>query len=83
MYSGIYKKRRMNQTPKNGPVQVPEDRLAKWTRRVKNGPVGVKNGPVQRNLHNFLLTKAMKTYEHILESPSSLLSNAASLISFG
>jgi len=83
LYSGIYKKRRMNQTPKNGPVQVPEDRLAKWTRRVKNGPVGVKNGPVQRNLHNFLLTKAMKTYEHILESPSSLLSNAASLISFG
>ena len=33
---------------KNGPVQVPEV--------VKNGPVEVKNGLVQRNLHNFLVS---------------------------
>ena len=60
---------------KNGPVQVP-DKLAKRTSRVKNGPV-------QRNLHNLLLTKAMKTHEDLLESMSSLLSNASSLITFG
>ena len=60
---------------KNGPVQVP-DRLAKRTSRVKNGPV-------QINLHNLLLTKAMKAYEDLFESSSSLLSNASSLISFG
>jgi len=35
---------------KNGPVEV------------KNGPVEVKNGPVQRNLHNFIITKAMKAH---------------------
>jgi len=59
---------------KNGPVQVP-DRLAKRTSRVKNGLV-------QRNLHNLLLTKAMKAHEDVMESLSSLLSNASSLISF-
>ena len=48
---------------KNGPVEV------------KNGPVEVKNGPMQRNLHNFLLTKAIKVHEHLLESLTSLLSN--------
>jgi len=53
----------------------PEDRLAKRTSRVKNGPV-------QRNLHNLLLTKAMKVHEDLFESLSSLLSNASSLISF-
>ena len=71
----------MNRTLKNGPVQVREDTTKRT--RVKNGPVEVKNGPVQRNLHNFLLTKDMKAYEDILESSSSLLSNASSLISFG
>ena len=60
---------------KNGPVQVP-DKLAKRTSRVKNGPV-------QRNLHNLLLTKAMKAHEDLLESLLSLLSNTSSLISFG
>jgi len=55
----------------------------KMDQRVKNGLVEVKNGPVQRNLHNFFLTKAMKAYEDILESSSSMLSNASSLISFG
>ena len=60
---------------KNGPVQVPEE--------VKNGPVEVKNGPVQRNLHNFLLTKAMKVHEHLLESLTSLLSNESGGYQFG
>jgi len=60
---------------KNGSVQVP-DILAKRTSRVKNGPV-------QRNLHNLLLTKAMKAHEDLLESLSSMLSNASSLTSFG
>ena len=60
---------------KNGPVQVREE--------VKNGPVEVKNGPVQRNLHNFLLTKAMKVHEDLLESLSSLLSNESSGDQFG
>ena len=54
----------------------PEDRLAKRTSRVKNRPV-------PRNLHNLLLTKAMKAHEDLLESLSSLLSNASSLISLG
>ena len=66
----------MNQTLKNGPVQVPEDRLAKQTGRVKNGPA-------QKNLHNFLLTKAMKAHEDLLESLSSLLSNESSGDQFG
>ena len=61
----------------------PEKALAKQTRRVKNGPVEVKNGPVQRNLHNFLLTKAMKVHENFLESLSSLLSNESSGGQFG
>ena len=60
---------------KNGPVQVPKE--------VKNGPVEVKNGPVQRNLHNFLVTKAMKVHEDLLESLSSLLSNESSGDQFG
>jgi len=60
---------------KNGPVQVP-DTLTKRTSRVKNGPV-------QRNLHKLSLTKAIKDHEDLMESLSSLLSNASSLISFG
>jgi len=52
-----------------------EDRLAKRTSIVKNGLVKI-------NLHNLLLIKAMKAYEDIFESSSSLLSNASSLISF-
>ena len=65
----------MNRTLKNGPVQVLEE--------VKNGPVEVKNGPVQRDLHNFLLTKAMKVHEHLLEILTSLVSNAYSGDQFG
>ena len=48
---------------KNGPVRVPEE---------------VKNGPVQRNLHNFLITKAMKAHKDLLESLSSLVSYESS-----
>ena len=55
----------------------------KMDHRIKNGPVKVKNRPVQRNLHNLLVTRAMKAHEDLLESLSSLLSNASSLISFG
>jgi len=65
----------MNRTLKNGLVQVPQE--------VKNGPVEVKNGTLQRNLHNFLLTKAMKVNEHLLESLMSLLSNESSGNQFG
>ena len=65
----------------------PEERtsatLAKQTRRVKNGPVEVKNGPVQTNLHNVLLTKAMKVHEDLLESLSSLLPNESRGDQFG
>jgi len=51
--------------------------------RVKNGPVEVKNGPVQKNLHKLLLTKAMKAHKDLMENLLCLLSNASSLISFG
>jgi len=50
----------------------------KTDQRVKNGPVDVKNGPVQRNLHKFLLTNTMKAHEDLMESLSSLLSNESS-----
>ena len=53
-------------------------RYYKTDQRVKNGPLEVKNGPAQRNLHNFLITKAMKAHEDLLESLSSLLSNESS-----
>ena len=36
-----------------------------------------------RNLHNFLLTKAMKVHEHLLEILTSLLSNESSGDHFG
>ena len=49
----------------------------------QNGPVEVKNGLVQRNHHNFLLTKAMKAHEDLLESLSSLLSYESSGDQFG
>jgi len=55
----------------------------KTDQRVKNGPVEVQNGPVQRNLHNFLITKAMNAHEDLLESLSSLLTNESSDDEFG
>jgi len=74
-------------SPTPTPVQVIDGPIArsgaKKTRRVKNGPVVVKNGPVQRNLHNFLLIKAMKIHEELLESLSSLFSNESSGDQFG
>jgi len=73
----------MNRTLKNGPVQVPEDRLAKRTTRVKNRLVEVKNGLVQRNLCNFLLTKAMKAHEDLMEILLTLLFNESSGDQFG
>jgi len=62
----------------------PEERISASRRRhYKNGPVEVKNGPVQINLHNFLLTKAMKAHEDLIESLSSLLYNESSCDQFG
>ena len=66
----------------------PKDGLANQTTRVKNGLVQdqtsrVKNRPVQRNLHNFLLTKYMKVHKDLLESLLSLLSNECSDAQFG
>ena len=60
-----------------------EVRTSASSRRSKNGPVEVKNGPVQRNLHNFLLTKARKVHEYLLESLTSLLSKQSSVDQFG
>ena len=68
---------------KNRPVQVSQDKLAKWTSRVKKRTSRVKNGPVQRNLHNFLFTKAIKVHEDLLEILSSLLANESSGDQFG
>jgi len=72
----VYTRRSYCCTKEEKDESDPEDKLAKRTSRVKNGPV-------QRNLHNLLLTKAMKAYDDIFESSSSLLSNASSVISFG
>ena len=72
----------MNRTLKNEPVQVPED-TTKCTRRIKNGTVEVKNGPVQKNLHKFVLTKAMKAHEDLMEILLSLLYNESSGDQFG
>jgi len=55
----------------------------KTDQRVKNGAVEVNNGPVQRNFHNFLLTKAMMAHEDLMESLSSLISNESSGVQFG
>jgi len=71
-------------------VSDPEERTSasskrhyKTDQRLKNGPVEVKNGPVPRNLYNFLFTKAMKAHEDLLESLSSLFSNESSDDQFG
>ena len=37
----------------------------------------------ERNLHNILVTKAMKVHEHLLESLTSILSNESSGDQFG
>jgi len=58
---------------------------------VQNGPVerrvertsAVQNGLVERKDHNFHFRDAMKAHEHLLESSSSLLSNATGADLFG
>jgi len=60
-----------------------EEQTSASPEEVKNGPVEVKNRPVLRNLHNVLLTKAMKIHEDLLESLTSLLSNESSGDQFG
>jgi len=61
----------------------PEERTSASSRSSQKRTSGSQNGPVQRNLHNFLLTKAMKVHEDLLESLSSLLSNESSGDQFG
>jgi len=51
----------------------PEERTS-----ASSGPVEVKNGPIQRNLHNVLVTKAMKVHEDLMECLSSLILNESS-----
>ena len=51
----------------------PEERTSASSR-----PVEVKNGPIQRNLHNVLVTKAMKVHEDLMECLSSLILNESS-----
>jgi len=62
-----------------------------WNNTVQNGPVerradrtsAVQNRPVERKDHNFHFRDTMKAHEHLLESTSSLLSNATSADLFG
>ena len=62
-----------------------------WNNTVQNGLVerradrtsAVQNGPVERKGHNFPFRDAMNAHEHLLESSSSLLSNATSTDLFG
>ena len=62
-----------------------------WNSTVQNGPVerranrisAVQNGPVERKDHNFHFRDAMKAHEHLLESSSSLRSNATGADLFG
>ena len=61
----------------------PEERTSASSRRYYKTDQSVKNGPVQRNLHNVLLTKAMKVHEDLMESLSRLFSNESSVDQFG
>jgi len=54
----------------------PEERTSASSRRCQKWTSA-------RNLHNFLLTKAMKVHEDLLESLMSLLSNESSSDQFG
>ena len=60
---------------KNGLVRVPEKSQKRTSRSQKRTSA--------KNLYNFLLTKAMKVHEHLLESLTSLLSNESSGDQFG
>ena len=62
-----------------------------WNNTVQNGLVerradrtsAVQNRPVERKDHNFHFQDSMKAHEHLLESSSSLLSNATGDDLFG
>ena len=61
----------------------PEERTSASSRRSQKRTSGSQKQTSERNLHNFLLTKAMKVHEHLLESLTSLLSNESSGDQFG
>jgi len=61
----------------------PEERTSASSRRSQKRTSGSQKWTSERNLHNFLLTKAMKIHEHLLESLTSLLSNESSGDQFG
>ena len=69
--------------PKEWTRASPRRQTSKTDQKSQKRTSGVKNGPVQRNLRNFLLTKAMKAHEDLLESLSSLLSNETTGDQFG
>jgi len=56
----------------------PRRQTIKMDQKSKKRTSGVKNGPLHRNLHNFLLTKAMNAHEDLLESMPNLHSNESS-----
>jgi len=56
----------------------PEEWTSASSRRSKKRTSGSQRRTSERNLHNFLLTKAMKVHEQLLESLTSLLSNESS-----
>jgi len=61
----------------------PRRQTSKTDQKSQKQTGGVKNRPVQRDLHNLLLTKAMKAHKDLLESLSSLLSNESIGDQFG
>jgi len=61
----------------------PEERSSASSRRSQKQTSGSQKRMSARNLHNLLLTKAMKVHEHLLESLTSLLSNESSGDQFG
>jgi len=58
-------------------------RSQKWTSGSQKRTSGSQKRTSAKNLHNFLLTKAMKVHEHLMESLTSLLSNECSGDQFG
>ena len=55
-----------------------EERTSARTRRSQKRTSGSQKRTSAKNLHNFLLTNAIKVHEHLLESLTSLLSNESS-----
>ena len=60
-----------------------EERTSASSRRSQKRTSGSQKRASAKNLHNFLLTKAMKVHEHLLEILTSLLSNESSGDHFG